>query len=316
MLHRFGKMINYRKKVFAVILAAFGLITAGAMAGLFTAFPVCAADKVVPAELETGTDQILFNEIPTVSGASKYEQRTTEAPSYISIVTSDEIKRYGYRTLAEIVGSVAGFYSNYDRTYNYVGMRGISVPGDYNTRVLVLLNGHRINENIYDSAGFGNDGIVDVDLIERVEVIRGPGSSLYGSNAFLSVINIITKRGRNYKGPEVSGAAGSYETYKGRGTYGDRYSNGVELLLSGTYYSSQGKDSIYFSQFDSPDTNNGKAERADGAQNHNLFTSVQYGDVTLEGAYNRSRKQLPTAPYDTVFNDNRTQPGTSAGIWM
>ena len=307
MLHRFGKVINHRKKALAVILGALGLTTAGAMAGLFTAFPVCAAEKAVPTELETGTDQILFNEIPTVSGASKYEQRTTEAPSYISIVTADEIKRYGYRTLAEIVGSVAGFYSNYDRTYNYVGMRGISVPGDYNTRVLVLLNGHRINENIYDSAGFGNDAIIDVDLIERVEVIRGPGSSLYGSNAFLSVINIITKRGRNYKGPEVSGSAGSYETYKGRGTYGDRYSNGVELLLSGTYYSSQGKDSIYFSQFDSPDTNNGKAERADGAQDHNLFTSVQYGDVTLEGAYNRSRKQLPTAPYDTVFNDNRNQ---------
>jgi outer membrane receptor for ferrienterochelin and colicins len=63
----------------------------------------------------------------------------------------------------------------------------------------------------------------------------------------------------------VSGAAGSYETYKGRGTYGDHYSKGVELLLSGAYYSSQGKDSIYFSQFDSPDTNNGRAESADGA---------------------------------------------------
>jgi iron complex outermembrane receptor protein len=253
------------------------------------------------------TDQVLFQEIPTVVGASKYEQRITEAPSYVSIVTAEEIKRYGYRTLAEIVSSVAGFYPNYDRSYNYVGLRGFSLPGDYNTRVLVLLNGHRLNENIYDSTGFGTDGIIDVDLIERVEVIRGPGSSLYGSNAFLGVINIITKRGRNYKGPELSGGGGSYETYTGRGTYGDRYSNGVELLLSGTYSGSQGKDRLYYKEFDSPDTHNGNAERADGDQGHSLYGAVQYGDISLEGAYNKRKKQVPTAPYDTLFDDNRTQ---------
>ena len=308
MLHSYGKMINHRKKTLAVVLSGFVLTAAGVTAGLLTiAFPAGAAEKAVPAELDPTTDQVLFQEIPTVVGASKYEQRTTEAPSYVSIVTAEEIKRYGYRTLAEIVSSVAGFYPNYDRSYNYVGLRGFSLPGDYNTRVLVLLNGHRLNENIYDSAGFGTEGIIDVDLIERVEVIRGPGSSLYGSNAFLGVINIISKRGRNYKGPEVSAAAGSYETYKGRGTYGDRYSNGVELLLSGTYYSSQGKDRLYYSEFDSPDTNNGNAERADGDQNHNLYAAVQYGDVALEGAYSKRRKQIPTAPYETIFNDNRTQ---------
>jgi iron complex outermembrane receptor protein len=270
-------MIDPRKKTLAGVLAGLLLIT----------WPVCAAEKAAPAELDPTADQVLFQEIPTVIGASKYEQRTTEAPSYVSIVTAEEIKRYGYRNLAEIVSSVAGFYPNYDRSYNYVGLRGFSLPGDYNTRVLVLLNGHRLNENIYDSTGFGTDGIIDVDLIERVEIIRGPGSSLYGSNAFLGVINIISKRGRNYKGPEVSAAAGSYETYKSRGTYGDRYSNGVELLLSGTYASSQGKDQRYYKEYDSPDTNNGDAERADGDQNHSLFAAVQYGDFALEGAYSK-----------------------------
>ena len=313
MLTYLAKTIARRNKALAVISAALGFITAGACLGLVAAFPAGAAGDAKPLELETSTDQILFQEIPTVVGASKYEQKTTEAPSYISIVTADEIKRYGYRNLAEIVGSVAGFYSNYDRTNNYIGLRGLSLPGDYNTRVLVMLNGHRLNENIYDSTGFGIDGIVDVDLIEQVEIIRGPGSSLYGSNAFLGVINIITKRGRNYKGPQVSAGAGSYETYQGRGTYGDRYSNGVELLLSGTYYNSQGKDRLYYSEFDSPDTHNGHAERADGYQSHNLFTSISYGDVTLEGAYVRRRKQLPTAPYDTVFNDNRTQTWEERG---
>jgi iron complex outermembrane receptor protein len=306
MLHRREPIVTPRAKPLGVIAAVLGLAVAAAILGL-TSFPAGAADDGQPSGLEAGVDQILFQEIQTVVGASKYEQKTTEAPSYISIVTADEIKRFGYRTLAEIVGSVAGFYANYDRSYNYVGIRGFSLPGDYNTRVLVMLNGHRLNENIYDSTGFGTEGIIDVDLIERVEVIRGPGSSLYGSNAFLGVINIVTKRGRNYKGPQVSGGAGSYETYQGRGTYGDRYGNGLDLLLSGTYTSSQGKDRLFYSEFDSPDTNYGHAERADGQQSHSLFTSLLYGDVTLEGAYVKRRKQIPTAPYGTVFNDNRTQ---------
>ena len=313
MSHYFGRRVSRRRQAFRAILTAIGFAAAAAMAGLGAAFSVYAAETTDPAGVDTTTDQILFQEIPTVVGASKYEQRTTEAPSYISIVTAEEIKRYGYRTLADIVGSVAGFYPDYDRSYHYIGLRGFSLPGDYNTRVLVLLNGHRLNENIYDSAGFGTDGIIDVDLIERVEIIRGPGSSLYGSNAFLGVINIISKRGRNFKGPEVSGAAGSYETYKGRGTYGDRYSNGVELLLSGTYYNSQGKDRLYYSQFDSPATNNGNAERADGDRNQSLFGSIQYEDFTLDAAYSKRKKQIPTAPYDVVFNDNSTQVWDTRG---
>ena len=161
MLRSYGEMTTHPKKRLVFVLTGLGL-KAGVMAGLLMiAFPVYAAEKAVPAELDPTTDQVLFQEIPTVIGASKYEQRTTEAPSYVSIVTAEEIKRYGYRTLAEIVSSVAGFYPNYDRSYNYVGLRGFSLPGDYNTRVLVLLNGHRLNENIYDSTGFGTDGIIN-----------------------------------------------------------------------------------------------------------------------------------------------------------
>jgi len=97
--------------------------------GLGAAFPVCSAETTDPAGRGHNHGQILFQEIPTVVGASKYEQRTTEAPSYISIVTAEEIKRYGYRTLADIVASVAGFYPDYDRSYHYVGLRGFSLPG-------------------------------------------------------------------------------------------------------------------------------------------------------------------------------------------
>jgi iron complex outermembrane receptor protein len=93
----------------------------------------------------------------TVYGASKFDQKLSEAPSSVSIVTADEIKKYGYRTLADIVRTVRGFYLSYDRNYSYIGVRGFSRPGDYNTRILLLVDGHRINDNVYNQAMTGTD---------------------------------------------------------------------------------------------------------------------------------------------------------------
>ncbi len=95
-------------------------------------------------------EAILFQEIPSVYGASKYEQKITEAPSYITIITSDEIRKYGYRTLADLLRSVPGFHVSFDRNYTYLGVRGFNLPGDYTSRYLLMIDGHRTNETIYD----------------------------------------------------------------------------------------------------------------------------------------------------------------------
>ena len=250
---------------------------------------------------------LLFQEIPSVYGASKYEQKVTEAPSSVSIVTGAEIKKYGYRTLGDILRSLRGFQTTYDRNYHYLGVRGFGPPGDYNSRILLLVDGHRINDNIYDTAPMGTDFPVDIDLIDRIEVIRGPSSSLYGTNAFFAVINVISKRGRDLGGPQVSGEAGSFSTYKGRLTYGDRFSSGFEALASGSIYRSEGDDELYFKEFDDPDTNNGVAEDSDSDRFGQLFGKLAYGDFTLEAFYNSREKEIPTAAWETFFNDDRNE---------
>src|SRR6266704_6606531 len=141
------------------------------------------------AAQSSSEEMILFQELPSIFGASKYEQKPTEAPASISIVTSDEIQRYGYRSLVEILRSVRGFYATYDRNYSYIGVRGFNRPGDYVTRVLLLLDGHRLNDNVYDQAAIGTESFIDVGAIERIEIIRGPSSSLYGANAVLAAVN-------------------------------------------------------------------------------------------------------------------------------
>src|SRR5438445_10424438 len=155
-------------------------------------------------------------QIETVYGASKFGQKVTEAPSSITIVTADETEKYGYRTLAELLKSVPGFYITYDGQDPFIGVRGISRPSDYNTLVLVLIDGHRVNENVYDSTYVNGEFPIDIDLIDRVEIIRGPGSSLYGPDAFFAVINIFTKRGRGFAGPDGSLSGGGPATSPGR----------------------------------------------------------------------------------------------------
>jgi outer membrane receptor for ferrienterochelin and colicins len=148
--------------------------------------PACAAQSGDNANrdlTELGLQELMEIEVVTVYGASKFEQKLTEAPAAVSIVTSSDIKRYGHRTLADILRGVRGFYTTYDRNYHYLGMRGFARAGDYNTRFLLLVDGHRVNENIYNQAPIGTDFPIDVDLIDRVEVIRGPSSSIYGTNA-------------------------------------------------------------------------------------------------------------------------------------
>jgi outer membrane receptor for ferrienterochelin and colicins len=265
-------------------------------------------NNLPPDLTELSLEELMEVEIPTVYSASKYEQKVTQAPSSVSIVTAEEIKKYGYRTLADILRSIRSFYISYDRNYSYVGVRGFSPPGDYNSRILLLIDGHRINEDVYDSISMGTDFILDVDLIERVEVVRGPSSSLYGGNAFFAVINIITKQGQNFKGPEVSGEAGSFYTYRNRLTYGNRFQNGLEVLFSGSYYHSKGDQHLFFKEFDDPTTNDGVAENCDGDQFYSLFSNVSFKDFNLQGAYVSRDKTIPTGSYGADFNDphNRT----------
>lgn len=285
----------WRQLVVALGLALLAWGSPGRVMALGSADPASQSDPSGFEHLaELSLEELTAIKVDTVYGASKREQTTTEAPSAVSIVTKDDIKKYGHRTLADILNSVRGFFVTYDRGYNYIGVRGFNRPGDYGGRILLMVDGHRMNDGIYDSAASGTDFLLDVDLIERVEVIRGPGSSLYGNNAFFGVVNVITRRGRDFNGAEVSGSYGSFDTWTGRASYGQRFTNGVELLVSGTLYDSEGQDRLTYPEF--------TAEGLDGSWSRSLFASLAYRDFTLQGGFLRRQKDWPTAAYDTIPN--------------
>src|SRR5215471_12993146 len=259
---------------------------------------IAATNSVEPTDIPF--PELIKMEIPFVEAASRYKQLITEAPSSVTIVTSDEVKKYGHRTLADILQSVPGLYVTSDRNYSFLGVRGFNL-GDNNNRVLLLVDGHRLNNSLSDSAYLGTEFILDVDLIDRVEIIRGPGSSLYGNNAFFGVINVITRKGHDLAGNgfEVSGEGGSFESYKGRVSYGKEFTNGIELLLSGSIYGSEGQERLFYKEFNTPANNHGIAEDGDDDAFKSAFASLSFRDFSLEGGFINREKGNPTAKFLT-----------------
>jgi iron complex outermembrane receptor protein len=103
--------------------------------------PALAEEASEPDFASQSLEELMQVKIPTVTAASKHEQKTTEAPSSVSVVTRNDIEQFGYRTLSDILNSVRGFYISSDQIYNYIGGRGAQRPGDYGGRVLIQVNG-------------------------------------------------------------------------------------------------------------------------------------------------------------------------------
>jgi len=181
-----------------------------------------------------------------VVGASKYEQKQSEIGAAVSVITREEIKAFGWRTIDEALASLPGVYVTYDRQFTYLGVRGFSLPGDYNTRVLMTINGNRVNDPVFDSGPFGRELPIDMDLIERIEYIPGPGGAVYGQNAMFAVVNIVTRSGQEVSGAELAvGYQQPQSMAEGRASWGERFDNGVDVLMSVSGMHAQGQNLFF-----------------------------------------------------------------------
>lgn len=290
---------TWRRSAGLAVLASF-LCATVASGQRSSRIPVQESPELSTMDLE----QLMKVEV--VVAASKRAQLTRDVPSFVSVVTADQIKKHGYRTLADVLNTLPSFYVANDRNFSTIGVRGFQRPGDYSSRVLVLLNGLRTNDNVYDQASIGEDFGVDVDLIARIEVIRGPSAALYGNNAIFAVINIVTKQGSSLRGGEVATSAASFGTYAGRASYGRAFANDGDVLVSASVSDSKGQR-LYFPAFDNPATNNGIAEAADRESSRKLYASVSLGDFSFQASNSSREKGVPTAPYFSRFNDPRSE---------
>jgi len=229
--------------------------------------------------------------------ASKYSQSSAEAASSIGVITADEIKLYGYRTLGEALNSQRGMYLSNDKNYLYVGSRGFSRPTDYNNRIVIMLDGHIMNEVVYGSALMGNELGINLDNVNRIEIIRGPGASVYGSGGMLNIVNLIMKKGAETNGVIVSAGTGSFGKNDLSAIYGKKMKN-TDISISGTGGIYKGEN-YYFSELDAPETNYGKSVGMDWEKYIGFQAGITHNNFKLSSSFTSRSKGIPTGAYNT-----------------
>ncbi len=167
---------------------------------LWVATPVFAKEDVL---------KIYGDDEDMISLATGTTQSIATAPAVATVITAEEIERLGATTLAEVLATVPGLHVSTERAVSDIFViRGFFHP--FNVQVLVLINGIPVNDVV--NGGRPQAWSMPVHDIARIEVIRGPGSALYGADAFAGVINIITKTAKNIDGAEVGLLGGSFDT--------------------------------------------------------------------------------------------------------
>lgn len=253
------------------------------------------AAPTAPDLAAAGLDTLLDLE---VTGASKLALRASESPATATVVTAEQMRQLGHRTLADVLRSVRGTVVSSDRTYSYVGVRGFALPGDYNTRVLVLIDGNRVNDSVYEQGFLGHEFPLDLDLVERVEFIHGQGSAAHGANALFGVVNVVTRRGGVAVGREVAVGLGRGAERQLRATGHLPIRTGTDLLLSATLRRVAGTDVEY--------PGAGSSHETDHERGRQLFAKLTSGELSATLLHGDRRKGLSSYP-ETVFGDPRSR---------
>lgn len=221
--------------------------------------------------------------LDVVSG-SKRSEKQTDAPGVIQVITAEEIDRFGALNLAEVLDRVTGAINmgSYTFSQNVTSVRG-DLANEFDTHVLLLLNDRPMRESVYGGLNQSIYTAFPLSIIERIEVIRGPGSVLYGSNAYSGVVNIITKQEEGFTGT-AQVRAGSFETTSAAGHI--NYAKDDFHVLGGfsTYY----EEGWEFTATDIA----GVTNTVDYLDDNHAFTlNTGYKNLTLDAIYTQSEQR-------------------------
>ena len=186
---------------------------------------VCA---LLPVPLALAEDTVKAGDVYVT--ATRVEKELQQVPMSVTVMTSEDVRRSGARTVGELLEDVPGVQIQNDGSQ---GLKRISIRGEDAFRTLVLIDGQKISEHKSMS---GSPMLIDASRIERIEVIKGPASVLYGSDAIGGVVNIITKKGgeKPVEGEVWTGFSGASRGFsEGMAVRGNL--DGLKYGLSGSH---------------------------------------------------------------------------------
>jgi len=241
-----------------------------------------------------------------VTAVSRYAERIDDAPSSVTVIDGRELTAFGYPTIAESLRGVRGLALSNDRVYASVSVRAIGQPNDYGSRVLVLSDGQALNDNLLNSSYIGSDGRSDLGDIDRIEVVRGPGSLLYGAGAFAGVVNLVT-RGRDAPNG-VHVGIGTYDNAVLRGRGGLQWKFGQD---KGIWASGWGAQSAGF-DVDLPVKGNAKPTTVGGVEKFQAGGTAGrlfLGPATIQWFLHHRTQSSPVGAYATELDNPRSSFG-------
>jgi outer membrane cobalamin receptor len=246
-----------------------------------------------------GDDAFSMMSEQTVTGATKRPLPLSEAPSSVTVIPSVEIRAMGYHTLSDALRYVRGLFVTYDGNYAYLGVRGVQRPGDYNNKILLSIDGHTMNGSVYADAFIGPELGLGLEEVERIEVVRGPGSATYGSYAVLAVVNVVTRKASSKPAVSASLRAGGPSEYLGQASVASSRPGWPELHVSASWLQSEGLPHDYYD----PAVYALPVSMHDGERAGSIFGAVAWKGFELTGKYNLRRKDTPPASYGLVEGD-------------
>jgi outer membrane cobalamin receptor len=187
------------------------------------------------------SDQISVFDRTKAQSGSKTDEYQGESPAIVTVIMAQEIQMYGANTLVDVINRITGMYITGSFAYrqNNAVIRGDRLS-HFNSHVLILIDGRPVRESLFSGLDMAVLNSFPIDAIERIEVLRGPGSVLYGTGAFTGIIHLITKNASAIK-TKTSVWGGSFGSLGSSMTIG-RAVNGLETMASIQYFGQQGWD--------------------------------------------------------------------------
>ena len=247
-----------------------------------------------------------------ITVATRTPQPVRKAPAIASVITARQIRDMGARNLRDILTMQPGIgvSRNAFGVFMYE-VRGIRTQ--LSEKILVMIDGHSLNKSIITgSALYRIFNDMPVDNIKQIEIIRGPGSALYGANAFVGVINIITRDAADIDGLELKASGGSYDTGEINMVGGKIFDNDFQASGSLDYFKTDGenflieKDALTGTPYTTtPGYAFTEIEKTD------LFFKASYKDLTFKGHYIDSRWNGFYIGLTSALTDDNSDPITN-----
>lgn len=266
--------------------------------------------KVVPNQ-QTRID-VSLRQLEEVEAASRTAEAVEDAPGSVTIIPGQELRAMGYPTIAEALRGTRGVYQTSDSTYTWLGIRGVSLPGDFGNRVLVLLNGQPTNDSWSGISYLDYSGRTDLEDVERIEIVRGPGSVLYGTGAFSGVVNVVTRGRPTRAGGSVGVGTSENSFVRGRGAVTLPFGRDSGMWMSVAGGRSLGRD-YYFPELRS-ETFDGNARGADDFNVGTVQGRAWVKSLSAQWFLHSRSKAVPAGVVGTAVGDDRTRYRDTRGF--